>query len=262
MPVATKQVSSLPWQPAVLRKHQLLPQETQQQHVQEQRVVCEQRECGLKMEESGGASHRSAREGNPLLPGKEKARKRSMLMSIKDDIGKGVIYNIRLSRWYLAYCSLMAILTLSLVIFMIVDIHFWKNPVPAWVCALDGFMTFAVCFETVVDVILLGGPFWSSGWHVFDFAVSLVCFISWVLLLLEVVRVVEPLEGFVTVILLTIRYAAQFIRIVRFIRTGAEAQDSLTAVEEQVIRFDSASGSRAEAGGRSAAAVPSGGLDP
>lgn len=27
---------------------------------------------------------------------------------------------------------------------------------PVWVCALDGFITFAVCFETIVDMILLG----------------------------------------------------------------------------------------------------------
>ncbi|KAL8446113.1 hypothetical protein Emag_004853 [Eimeria magna] len=192
MPAATKQ-------PAVLRKQQVLPEGTQQQHVQEQRVVCEQPEDGLKMVEGGGASRRSAREGNPLLPEKEKARKRSMLMSIKDDIGKGVLFPDEHSKNSSRSRSDADVL--------------WKNPVPAWVCALDGFMTFAVCFETLVDVILLAGCFFFWKW------------------------------------------------IVRFIRTGAEAQDSLTAVEEQVIRFDTP-GSRAEAGGRSAAAVPSAGLDP
>ncbi|CDJ63035.1 hypothetical protein, conserved [Eimeria necatrix] len=184
-----------------------------------------------------GTPQGRVREGNPLLSSRKKA-KSAVLLSIQSDIGKGIIYNIRLSRWYLAYCSLMAVATLSLVIFMIIDVHFRKNPVPVWVCALDGFITFAVCFETIVDMILLGKPFWTSGWHVFDFAVSVVCFISWLLLLLEVVGVVESLDEFVTVILLTIRYAAQFVRIVRYIRTGAEAQDSLSAMEEHVIRFD------------------------
>lgn len=186
------------------------------------------------------------REDNPLLSSKEKARS-AVLLSIQGDIGKGIVYNIRLSRWYLAYCFLMAIATFSLVIFMIVDVHFRKNPVPIWVCAADGAITFAICLETIVDMILLGKAFWSSGWHVFDFAVSLVGFVSWVLLLLEVLGVVESLDEFMTVILLTIRYGAQFIRIVRYVRSGAEAQDSLTAVEEGIIRFDSPN-SRADPG--------------
>ncbi|CDJ29398.1 uncharacterized protein EMH_0049320 [Eimeria mitis] len=148
------------------------------------------------------------REVNPLLSSRQKA-KSAELLSIQNDIGKGIIYNIRLSRWYLAYCFLMAIATLCLVIFMIVDVHFRKNPVPVWVCVVDGLITFAVCFETIADMILLGK-----------------------------VGVVESLDEFVTVILLTIRYVAQFVRIVRYIRTGAEAQDSLSAAEKHVIRFD------------------------
>ncbi|CDI74979.1 hypothetical protein, conserved [Eimeria praecox] len=196
--------------------------------------------------------------------GQQKA-KSAVLLSIQSDIGKGIIYNIRLSRWYLAYCFLMAIATLCLVVFMIVDVHFRKNPVPVWVCAVDGLITFAVCFETIADMILLGMPFWSSGWHVFDFAVSLVCFVSWLLLLLEVdlccgeqVGVVESLDEFVTVILLTIRYVAQFVRIVRYIRTGAEAQDSLSTAEKHIIRFDTPGG-REDPGLSSA--VPGGELD-
>ncbi|CDJ56991.1 hypothetical protein, conserved [Eimeria maxima] len=181
------------------------------------------------------------REVNPLLSSRQKANS-AVALSIQSDIGKGIIYNIRLSRWYLAYCFLMAIATVCLVVFMIVDVHFRKNPVPVWVCAVDGLITFAVCFETIADMILLGKPFWSSGWHVFDFAVSLVCFASWLLLLLEVVGVVESLDEFVTVILLTIRYVAQFVRIVRYIRTGAEAQDSLSAAEKHIIRFDKPGG--------------------
>ena len=31
-----------------------------------------------------------------------------------------------------------------------------KNPVPVWVCAVDGIITFAVCFETIADMVLLG----------------------------------------------------------------------------------------------------------
>lgn len=221
-------------------------QQQQRQHQQQQHnlLVQVQREVDVKMEED--AQRNSRREANPLLSSKQKTRS-AVLLSIQADIGKGIVYNIRLSRWYLVYCSLMAIATLSLVIFMIVDVHFLKNRTPVWVCAVDAIITFAICLETVVDMILLGKPFWTSGWHVFDFAVSLVCLVSWILLLLEVIGVVESLEGFVTVILLTIRYTAQFIRIVRYIRTGAEAQDQLSAVEEQVIRFDKPS-SRVDSG--------------
>ncbi|XP_022586956.2 uncharacterized protein LOC34623686 [Cyclospora cayetanensis] len=200
----------------------------------------------------------SKRESNPLLSSRQKARS-AVLLSIQSDIGKGIMYNIRLSRWYLAYCSLMAIATLSLVIFMIIDVHFRKNPIPMWVCAIDGFITFSLCFETIADIILLGKPFWSSGWHVFDFSVAVVCFVSWLLLLLEVVGVVDSVDEFVTVILLTIRYAAQFIRIVRFIRSGAEAQDSLSAVEEHVIRFDRPA-SRADTS--VSVSIPDGDTDP
>ena len=70
-----------------------------------------------------GSSSSSKREANPLLSSKQRA-KSAILLSIQSDIGKGIVYNIRLSRWYLAYCSLMAVATLTLVIFMIVDVHF------------------------------------------------------------------------------------------------------------------------------------------
>ncbi|KAL8432573.1 hypothetical protein ACSSS7_004497 [Eimeria intestinalis] len=145
MPAATKQVASLPWHPAVLRKQQVLPGGTQQDH-----HLQEQRGCALKMEEGGGASRRSAREGNPLLPQKEKARKNFVSLN---------------------------------------------TPAPA--SAARGRRAEAMLVYTIV----------------------------------------------------------------RFIRTGAEAQDSLTAVEEQVIRFDTP-GPRAEAGGRSAAALAAAGLEP
>lgn len=63
------------------------------------------------------------REVNPLLSSRQKANS-AVALSIQSDIGKGIIYNIRLSRWYLAYCFLMAIATVCLVVFMIVDVHF------------------------------------------------------------------------------------------------------------------------------------------
>lgn len=104
---------------SLVRHKRKVQPETQEQ--QQRLVIRVQTEMDAKME--GGSSSSSKREANPLLSAKQKARS-AVLLSIQSDIGKGIVYNIRLSRWYLAYCSIMAIATLSLVIFMIVDVHF------------------------------------------------------------------------------------------------------------------------------------------
>ncbi|KAL8427359.1 hypothetical protein Efla_007305 [Eimeria flavescens] len=236
-------------QVAPAKPHQ--QQEQQQQQQEEEVVTLVEREGHTKMLGEGAGARGRGREANPLLSEKQKARS-EVQMSIKNDIGKGVVYNVRLSRLYLAYCSLMAIATLSLVIVMVVDFQL-KKPVPVWVCAVDGVMTFLVCFETVVDMVLLGalvaaaaGSGCQSPSADTNLARSCLLKLSSVLFVFLAVclsptlpiGIVQPLEGFVAVILLTIRYVAQFIRIVRYIRTGAEAQDSLSAVEEEVIRFD------------------------
>ncbi|KEP64300.1 UNVERIFIED_CONTAM: hypothetical protein HHA_253640 [Hammondia hammondi] len=187
-------------------------------------------------------------EQSPLLPEVER-RKSKMLLSVQADVGKGFVFAMRLSKWYLFYCTLMALATLSLVIYMIVDVHVKGNVMPIWAVVADGVITVTLCVETALDIHFIGQRFWGSGWHVFDFAVALTSFVSWVLLLLEVVGVIRNFDQFVTIILLTCRYTAQAIRIVRFIRTGAEAQDAQTAVEEQPIVFDSHAASAARAFG-------------
>lgn len=77
----------------------------------------------MEAKKEEGVPRGRTQEVNPLLSSRRKAQS-AVLLSIQNDIGKGIIYNIRLSRWYLAYCFLMAIATLCLVIFMIVDVHF------------------------------------------------------------------------------------------------------------------------------------------
>lgn len=186
----------------------------------------------------GGAAGLSRRgENRPLLPEAER-RKSKMLMSVQADIGRGVMFTLRLSKWYLFYCTLMAIATLSLVLYMIIDIHVKGNPLTVWAVAVDGTITLTMCIETVADMLAVGKHFWETGWHVFDFGVAVTSLVSWLLMLLEVVGVITNFDQYVTIILLTCRYTAQTIRIIRYIRTGAEAQDAQATVEEQPVIFD------------------------
>eukprot|EP00070_Physeter_catodon_P045494 XP_028352388.1 uncharacterized protein LOC112062935 [Physeter catodon] len=134
----------------------------------------------------GGATGLSRRgENRPLLPEAER-RKSKMLMSVQADIGRGVMFTIRLSKWYLFYCTLMAIATLSLVLYMIIDIHVKGNPLTVWAVTVDGTITLIMCIETVADMVAVGKHFWETGWHVFDFGVALTSVVSWLLMLLEV----------------------------------------------------------------------------
>lgn len=176
-------------------------------------------------------------EQRPLLPEVER-RKSKMLLSVQADAGKGFVFAVRLSKWYIFYCALMALATLGLVIYMIADVHVKGHSMPIWAVAVDGVITVTLCVETALDIHFIGHRFWGSGWHVFDFAVALTSLVSWILLLLEVVGVIKNFDQFVTILLLTCRYTAQAVRIIRFVRTGAEAQDVQTAVEEQPIIFD------------------------
>ncbi|PHJ22505.1 cation channel family transporter [Cystoisospora suis] len=187
--------------------------------------------------ERRGTGRSGTGERKPLLP--EAQRRRSkLLLSLQSDIGKGFVFAVRLSRWYLLYCTLMALATLGLVVYMIVDVHVRGNTMPIWAVALDGAITLTLCIETALDIYFIGRAFWGSGWHVFDFAVALTSFISWLLLLLEVTGVIKDFDQYVTIILLTCRYTAQTIRIIRYIRTGAQAQDVQTTIEEQPVIFD------------------------
>lgn len=77
---------------------------------------------GQKGGQQGQPQRRGTGERKPLLP--EAQRRRSkLLLSLQSDIGKGFVFAVRLSRWYLLYCALMAMLTLALVVYMIVDVH-------------------------------------------------------------------------------------------------------------------------------------------
>ncbi|PFH32713.1 hypothetical protein BESB_013250 [Besnoitia besnoiti] len=176
-------------------------------------------------------------ENSPLLSEAQR-RKSKMLLSLQADTGKGFVFAMRLSVWYIFYCTVMALATLALVIYMIVDVNVKGNAMPIWAVVADGLITTTLCIETALDMYFMGQRFWSSGWHVFDFAVALTSFVSWILLLLEVVGVIKNFDQFVTIALLTVRYTTQSIRIIRYVRTGAQAQDAQAAVEEQPIIFD------------------------
>lgn len=76
-----------------------------------------------------GNNLKSGLESNPLLSTKQRS-KSAALLSVQSDIGKGIVYSMRLSKGYLAYCSLMALATLSIVIFMIVDVHIVRFRAP------------------------------------------------------------------------------------------------------------------------------------
>ncbi|CBZ50330.1 conserved hypothetical protein [Neospora caninum Liverpool] len=147
-------------------------------------------------------------EQRPLLPEVER-RKSKMLLSVQADAGKGFVFAVRLSKWYIFYCALMALATLGLVIYMIADVHVKGHSMPIWAVAVDGVITVTLCVETALDIHFIG--------HV---------------------GVIKNFDQFVTILLLTCRYTAQAVRIIRFVRTGAEAQDVQTAVEEQPIIFD------------------------
>lgn len=178
-------------------------------------------------------------EGEPLLEDEEKERRKAAaLKSLQKDVGRGVVYNVRLSRLYVAYCLFMSLLTASLVIFMIVHVETTRSPVPLWVVIVDGAIAFAMIGETMADMILLGWRFWESGWHAFDFAVALISLACWILMLLDYLTVTSRLDEFFTIILLSVRYTAQAFRIVRYIRSAADATTVQAAVEEHEVRLD------------------------
>lgn len=195
------------------------------------------------MATNSGEQHRTGlpqAEGEPLLEDDDERarRKAATLRSLQTDVGRAVVYNVRLSRLYVVYCLLISLLTASLVIFMIVHVETTKSPIPFWVVIIDGIITFVMLAETLADMTFLGWSFWESGWHAFDFAVAFISLACWILMLLDYLSVTRSLDEFLTIILLCVRYAAQAFRIVRYLRSAAEATSVQAAVEEHEVRLD------------------------
>lgn len=187
-------------------------------------------------EPSAGFPHA---EGEPLLEDEEKERRKAAaLRSLQKDVGRGVVYNVRLSKLYVAYCLCMSLLTAALVIYLIIHVETTEAPIPLWVVIVDGIIAFAMIGEILADMILLGWCFWESGWHAFDFSVALISLACWILMLLDYLSVTRSLDEFFTIILLSVRYTAQAFRIVRYLRAAAEATNVQAAVEEHEVRLD------------------------
>lgn len=182
--------------------------------------------------------HENKEEENRALIDDDEKRRARELLALQYDIGRGFVYNMRLSKAYILSCILMALATLAVVLYLIIAVHMQQQPLPLWVVILDGIVCIFMVLETTVDMGFLKWKFWSSPWHVFDLLVSILCVLGWVLLLLEYLKVLADSSGFIWVALLTIRYIGQVIRIIRYLRVAAEAKASQDVVEEQQVFFE------------------------
>eukprot|EP00919_Chromeraceae_sp_WS-2016_P062777 GHVR01148616.1.p1 GENE.GHVR01148616.1~~GHVR01148616.1.p1 ORF type:complete len:214 (+),score=54.01 GHVR01148616.1:206-847(+) len=135
------------------------------------------------------------------------------------DNGKTVVYSIRLSRVYLAFClinSLLAAVLLGSSLYWMFGRGFISLDTPnvLWFVVLEVMLTSFLCLETAAVMTLLGAEFWKSWWNIMDMCVALVSGVNLLVELLDVMGTLSGIPSDIVIVLMVVRYASQTARCV------------------------------------------------
>ncbi|CEM36143.1 unnamed protein product [Vitrella brassicaformis CCMP3155] len=151
------------------------------------------------------------------------------------EISKKLVVQMRLSQTYLVFCLAMATLGLFLLAYCL-----YKGGVPAmhwWFFIGELVLTIFLTAETVIDMYLLRRDFWLYSWNIFQLVVTVLCVAFVVFDILQWMALFEQLEGYLSLILLIIRYVFQVARTVELFRKSAASHASQQAVAEETVAF-------------------------
>eukprot|EP00929_Paragymnodinium_shiwhaense_P121655 TRINITY_DN93999_c0_g1_i1.p1 TRINITY_DN93999_c0_g1~~TRINITY_DN93999_c0_g1_i1.p1 ORF type:complete len:200 (-),score=14.58 TRINITY_DN93999_c0_g1_i1:116-715(-) len=184
-------------------------------------------------------------EETPLLsPSKE--------LTFKERLTHAV-HEFRLSRWYVVWCLLIAILCMALLaysIFLQVDHRHSRH---LWLLICEVFITLVIVLETAADLIIYGWrDYWKDWWRVFDFVICVICVIGLAVDIFHWYMYME-VDDYISTGLLIMRYVLQAVRAVRFLVHAHRSLDEIDAVDATSIALPSpdSKGTRWSAGSRS-----------
>uniref|UniRef100_A0A0G4IDW8 Ion transport domain-containing protein n=1 Tax=Chromera velia CCMP2878 TaxID=1169474 RepID=A0A0G4IDW8_9ALVE len=132
------------------------------------------------------------------------------------DLGKNILYNVRLSRAYLVFCLVNTLLATMLLGFCI----YWMflrgkfnpdTPTALWFVACESIVTGFLCLETSFCITLLGKEYFKSFWNLFDLFVAIISAVNLIMEILDVMGRLSGIETNATIALIALRYLTQVV---------------------------------------------------
>lgn len=160
------------------------------------------------------------------------------MSNLSEQQTRGGWYRFKLSPIYIVGCIVIALMSLAVIIDVGVR-HLMGDPLHWYTLVLDGIATFTITAETIVDMGVEGRRFWRRPWNIFDFIVSSMSVVCFILFLLEMLGHMSNSPESIALTVIVLRYVFQIFRVSRYIRTSYESRRAQEIVNDSgKVLFD------------------------